>query len=191
MTEPVLEPTETGAAARRHRHPLAKAWRITVDSLAALATAFIALLMIVICADIVARNGLGSSLPLVSELGAMIVVLIVALQLPSAIGADRLARVELIIDAFGSTKPRIAAAIQAVFCLSGAALLALVAWASFGIFQSALASNDFIGTPGLGTLATWPFRALITLGMSVAALEYLFKALGHVHRAAIGQGGLS
>ena len=186
MSEPILDPT-TGAPPGGHRHPLQRGWAILVDGLSAVATAFIAILMLVICADIVARNGFGSSLPLVSELGAMIVVLIVALQLPSAISADRLARVELLLDAFGAFAPRIVSVLNSLFCLCGAAILALVAWASLGIFEDALASSDFIGIPGIATLPTWPFRAMITVGMTVAALEYLFKALGHLGRAATGE----
>jgi len=184
VTEPILDPTTPGGApSKEHRHPIQRAWALLVDGLSALATAFIAILMLVICADIVARNGFGSSLPLVSELGAMIVVLIVALQLPSAIGADRLARVELVLDAMGAFRPSIVSVLNALFCLCGAAILTLVAWASFGIFSSAIGSSDFIGIPGIATLPTWPFRALITIGMTVAALEYLFKAFGHLGHA--------
>jgi TRAP-type C4-dicarboxylate transport system permease small subunit len=192
VAEPILDPTTTdGAPMRGRRHPLQQGWAILVDGLSAIATAFIAILMLVICADIVARNGLGSSLPLVSELGAMIVVLIVALQLPSAISADRLARVDMVLDVFGEFAPRIASVLNALFCLVGAAILALVAWSSFGIFDDALGSNDFIGIPGIATLPTWPFRAMITIGMTVAALEYLFKALGHFGRAATGERAVS
>jgi TRAP-type C4-dicarboxylate transport system permease small subunit len=152
-----------------------------VDGLAALATAFIAVLMAVICADIVVRNGFGGSLPLVSELGAMMVVLIVALQLPSAIRAGRLAQVEMVIGALDASQPRLASLLNALFCLAGAVILGLIAWASFGILDGDWASGDFIGIPGLGTLPTWPFRGLITLGMSVAAAEFLFKALRYLH----------
>ena len=165
------------------RHPIHRAWAILVDGLSAIATLFIAVLMIVICADIVARNGLGSSLPLVSELGAMIVVLIVALQLPSAVGADRLARVELLLDILALKRPAVSACISAVFNLAGFAVLGMIAWSSFDIFQDSLSSRDFIGTPGIGTLPTWPFRALITIGMSVSALEFLFMAIAQFRLA--------
>jgi TRAP-type C4-dicarboxylate transport system permease small subunit len=63
-----------------------------VDGIAALGTLLIVGLMAIICADIVARNVLGGSLPLVSELGALLVVMIVALQLAATVRADRLAR---------------------------------------------------------------------------------------------------
>ena len=161
-------------------HPARRYWSLVTDSLAVIATVFIAVLMLIICADIVARNGMGSSLPLVSELGAMIVVLIVALQLPSAVAVNRLARVELVLDLLARKRPKLVSLVNAVFALVGMAALAAVAWSSFGIFQSNLKSHDFIGTPGLGTLSTWPFRALITIGFAVSALEFLFKAIGHI-----------
>ena len=169
-----------GAPSGGHHHPVYRIWTLVVDGLAALATAFIAVLMIVICADIVVRNGFGGSLPLVSELGAMMVVLIVALQLPSAIRAGRLAQVEMVIGALDATQPRLASLLNALFCLAGTVILGLIAWASFGILGGDWASGDFIGIPGLGTLPTWPFRSLITLGMSVAAAEFLFKALHYL-----------
>lgn len=173
MSDPNIE-----GAPREGRQPvLRRAWALLIDGLAVIATAFIAVLMIVICADIVARNGMGGSLPLVSELGAMTVVLIVALQLPSAVGAGRLAHVEMLMEALRIRRPRVYSLLNGVFSLIGFGLLGMVALASFGIFQDALDSRDFIGTPGMGTLPTWPFRALITLGMAVAALEFLFKAL--------------
>lgn len=156
-----------------------------MEGLAALATTFIAALMAIICADIVVRNGFGGSLPLVSEVGAMMVVLIVALQLPSAISAGRLAQVEIVIGALELYKPRLAALLNAGFCLVGSAILAVVAWASLGILQGDWSSRDFIGIPGMGTLPTWPFRALITLGMAVASAEFLFKALGHLGKIPI------
>jgi TRAP-type mannitol/chloroaromatic compound transport system permease small subunit len=175
----VHQTTATDAPGTGRLHPAQRYWTFVTDSLAVIATVFIAVLMTIICADIVFRNGLGSSLPLVSELGAMIVVLIVALQLPSAVAANRLARVELVMDLLATRSPKLVALVNAVFALIGAVTLAAVAWSSFGIFQSDLRSHDFIGTPGLGTLPTWPFRALITLGFAVSALEFLFRAIGH------------
>ncbi len=75
-------------------------WHVFVDGLAALGTALILVLMTIICADIVVRNGMGSSLPLISELGALLLVMIVALQLATTIRADRLARTEFFYSGF-------------------------------------------------------------------------------------------
>jgi len=171
----------------RRRNPLQRGWALVVDGLAALATFLIGILMFIICADIVFRNGFGSSLPLVSEIGGLLVVLIVALQLASAIRAGRLAQVEIVIGALSHRVPRVAEFMNALFALAGAAMVGMIAWASVGILGKDFASNEFIGTPGLGTLPTWPFRALIMVGMAVAAMEFLTVALAHFRNAFDGE----
>jgi TRAP-type C4-dicarboxylate transport system permease small subunit len=158
-----------------------------VDGLAALATFLIGVLMLIICSDIVFRNGFGSSLPLVSEIGGLLVVLIVALQLASAVRADRLARVEIIIRALALSAPRLAFVLKALFALAGAFMVGMIAWASVGILEKDLASNEFIGTRGLGTMPTWPFRTLIMIGMAVAAIEFVAVAFAHFKSALAGE----
>lgn len=160
-----------------------RAWSLVVDGLAALGTLLIGGLMLIICADIVARNILGSSLPLVSELGALLLVMIVALQLAATVRADRLARTEIFFFPFRNRRPRGAAILGAVFNLVGAAMVGGMAWSTIRILEKDWASNEFIGTPGLGTLPTWPFRVLILVGLTVAAIEFLVRML-HLLRPA-------
>lgn len=160
----------------RHTKPVATVWSFVVNGLAALGTTLICVLMVIICADIVARNLLGSSLPLVSESGALLVVLIVALQLSAAVQDNRLARTEFLLTLLETRKARVRTALEAVFCVTGAAIVGAIAWSSFDIFLDDYTSREFIGTPGLGTLPTWPFRLLIMIGMAAAAIEFLVRA---------------
>ena len=44
--------------------------------------------------------------------------------------------------------------------------------------------GEFIGTPGLGTLPTWPFRLFILVGLTVAALEFVSRAINSARAAA-------
>ncbi|WP_238367760.1 TRAP transporter small permease subunit [Mesobacterium pallidum] len=157
-------------------------WRVVVDGIAALGTLLIGILMLIICADIVARNVLGGSLPLVSELGAMMVVLIVALQLAATVRAERLARAMVFMGPLQARSPRAARMVDGLYGLIGAAVVGGMAWATVRVLEKDWEAGEFIGTPGLGTLPTWPFRALILLGLTVAALEFLRRAL----RAIIG-----
>ncbi len=152
-------------------------WHGVVESLAALGTALIVGLMLIICADIVARNLLGASLPLVSELGALLLVMIVALQLAAAVRADRLARTEIFFRPFTRKHPRAGGVLAALFNLAGAAMVGGMAWATVGTLVKDWGSDEFIGTPGLGTLPTWPFRALILLGLAVAAIEFVVRSV--------------
>ena len=142
---------------------LARIWAMVVEGLAALGTLLIGFLMLIICADIVARNLLGSSLPLVSELGALTLVMIVYLQLAATVRADRLARTEIFLGAFSKSRPRAGALLSAIFDLVGALLVGLIAWATVTILKKDLASSEFIGVSGIATMpsatappSVWP-----------------------------------
>lgn len=174
-----LEKDDDKASASRKPplHRSALIWSTFVDGLAVLGTALIGVLMVVICADIVARNTMGASLPLVSELGALLLVMIVCLQLPTTIRADRLARTEVFFVAFRENRPRAGATMSCLFGLVGATMLGMIAWASWSILQKDYASGEFIGITGIATLPTWPFRALIFVGVTVSAVQFLVSGL--------------
>jgi len=176
--------------ARHGGHPFAallRLWRWLVDGLAALGTILIGVLMLIICADIVARNLMGSSLPLISELGALTLVMIVYLQLAATVRADRLARTELFISSFRQNFPRAGNLLSAIFDLVGAWLIGLAAWSTVRILEKDYGSGEFIGVPGIATLQTWPFRVLILIGISVAAIEFVFRALSAMRTAVTGK----
>lgn len=137
----------------------------------------IGVLMVIICADIVARNTMGASLPLVSEGGALLLVVLVALQLGATVRAGRLARTEVFIAPFTQRFPRAGALLSGLFDLVGAVVIGLIAWSTIRIVEKDFAAAEFIGVPGIATLPTWPFRVLILLGFAVAAIEFAFRAL--------------
>lgn len=165
---------------------LQQIWSVLVDGLAALGTVLIGVLMLIICADVVARNIVGASLPLVSELGALTVVMIVYLQLATTIRHDRLSRTEFQRIALARW-PRVAALVEALFALVGGIALAYVAWATLGILQRDVGAGQFIGVTGVATLPTWPFRLLILVGMVVAALQFAIQVLAALAIAARGE----
>lgn len=175
----------TGAEpVRRRQGRAARAWSLGVDGMAALGTLMIVVLMAMIFADVLARNIVGGSLPLISELGALTVVMIVFLQLGTAIRNDRLARVDFFMDAVEARSPRTAAALGALWHLFGVAVCAGIAWSTWTILLKDLSARDFIGTPGVMTAPTWPFRVLILLGAIVATLQFVVQAIGALGRAA-------
>ena len=159
---------------------LGRAWERVVESLAVLGTVMIVVLMVIICADIVFRNLFGSSLPMVSELGALVLVMIVYLQLAATVRADRLARTEIFLPPLRRWFPRLGGWLAALFDLVGAAMLGLIAWSTVNILEKDLAAGEFIGVIGIATLQTWPFRVLILLGVTVAAIEFLVRALNNL-----------
>lgn len=154
----------------------ARLWTLGVDGLAALGTLMIVVLMTMICADVLARNLIGGSLPLISELGALTLVMIVFLQLGTAVRNDRLARTDFFMDFVAARSPRAAAALGGLWALFGLAVCAGIAWSTWGILGRDLDHRNFIGVPGVMTLPTWPFRALILLGITVATLQFVIQA---------------
>jgi TRAP-type mannitol/chloroaromatic compound transport system permease small subunit len=156
---------------------IAGAWGLLVDGLGALGTVLILGLMALICADVVARNLTGASLPMVAEAGALTVVLIVYLQLATTIRHDRLARTDLFYGGFRQRFPRAGALLAAVYDAVGAAALGMVAWSTVTIVERNFSRGEYIGVPGIATLPTWPFRALILLGMTVAAVQCAIQVL--------------
>ena len=158
-------------------------WHKVVEAFAAIGTLLIGVLMFIICADIVARNTMGASLPLVSEGGALLLVALVALQLGATVRAGRLARTEVFIVPFSVSFPRAGAFLSALFNLIGAVVVGLIAWSTVRIVEGDIAAREFIGVPGIATLPTWPFRVLILLGFAVAAIEFGVRTLSALKQA--------
>lgn len=178
------ERADAPSGVRRFPGRLARTWAYLVDGLAAMGTVMIGALMVIICADIVARNGLGASLPVVSELGALALVMIVYLQLATTIRHDRLVRADILMAGIGMRFPRVGLIMETLFDTVGAVVLAILAWSTLGILERDLRATEFIGVTGVLTLPTWPFRALILLGVAVAAVQFVLQAVERLSRFA-------
>lgn len=181
---PEPETPSDGASAPSPGVLLMRIWTHGVDGLAALGTLMIVVLMAMIFADVLARNLVGGSLPLISELGALTLVMIVFLQLGTTVRNDRLARTEFFLDAVEARRPRLAAFVAGVWHLFGVAVCAGITWSTWGILARDLSARNFIGIPGVATMPTWPFRSLILLGIAVATLQFVVQAAIAFARAA-------
>jgi TRAP-type C4-dicarboxylate transport system permease small subunit len=166
-------------------------WNRGVDGLAALGTVMIVILMAIIVADVLARNLVGASLPLIAELGALTVVLIVFLQLGAAVRNDRLARTEFVLDALGTGRPRAVEVLRAAWDLCGAAVCAGIAWASWDILRRDFTHGEFIGVTGVMTMPTSPFRLLILVGAVVASIQFVIVAVGRLRPPRAREGAAS
>jgi TRAP-type mannitol/chloroaromatic compound transport system permease small subunit len=179
----------TGAPEGAHRHrsgPILRAWNALVDGLGALGTILIGVLMLIICADVAVRNATGGSLPMVAEAGALLLVTIVYLQLATTIRHDRLARADLFFAGFRKRYPRGGAILAAVYDLTAAAALGVIAWSTVTTLERDFTRGEYIGVTGIATLPTWPFRAVILLGLTVATLQCLVMLAGRLRRLSGG-----
>ncbi|APH71074.1 TRAP transporter small permease subunit [Aquibium oceanicum] len=176
---------EGAATERRRTSAFMRMWSRAVDGLAALGTLMIVLLMTMIFCDVLARNLIGGSLPLVSELGALTLVMIVFLQLGTTVRNDRLARTDFFFAMLEGRSPRTSAFVAGVWDLFGIAVCAGIAWSTWGILWKDYEHAEYIGVTGVATVQTWPFRALILVGVTVAALQFVIQAARSFARAAV------
>ncbi|MEX0407967.1 TRAP transporter small permease [Aquibium sp. LZ166] len=177
---------EDGAATKRRQVSVPmRMWSRAVDGLAALGTLMIVVLMAMIFCDVLARNLIGGSLPLISELGALTLVMIVFLQLGTTVRNNRLARTDFFLALMEDRSPRAAAFVAGLWDLFGIAVCAGIAWSTWGILWKDYDHSEYIGVTGVATVQTWPFRALILVGVAVAALQFVIQAAQSFARAAV------
>lgn len=145
-------------------------------AMSAVGTAAIGALMLLIVADVVGRNFLDLPITGVSEIAARSVVAIVFLQVPAAILQMRLTRSDFLVRRIKRTSPRTVFLMEAVFCICGAIVFALILWASSPKLVDSWMSAEFFGVQGVWTIPTWPFRGITVLGAATACLAALYRA---------------
>ena len=178
-----------GAPGPRQPGPVMRGWARLGDGLGAVSTLLIALLMLLICTDAFARNVFGGSLPLVSELGASLLVVIVYLALATTIRHNRLARTDVFLGWLSRKSPRAAAVLSAVYDLVGAVVLALIGWAGMLTLARDFAGGKYIGIQGVLTFPLWPFGAAFVVGLAVASVQCLLQAQHALRGGAAQTGG--
>ena len=141
--------------------------------LAAVGTAWIFLLMLLIVADVIGRNLLDAPITGVAEFAARSVASIVFLQLAAAICTGRMTRSDFLLRMIGRRSPGALRAIEVFNVVVGASLFVALAVISWPEFTDALQAGEFFGVQGVYTVPTWPFRLLIVMGSVFAALAYL------------------
>lgn len=147
--------------------------RLVLDALAAIGTIWTFGLMLLICADVIGRSFLNAPITGVSEIAAHSVVGIVFLQIGATIYQRRMTRADFLIDRIARAAPMLGRAMEALFLLVGALVMAFVAQAAWPGMWNSLALGEFFGVQGLFTVPTWPFRALIVLGGTAGAVAHL------------------
>lgn len=145
-------------------------------AMSAVGTAAIGALMLLIVADVIGRNFLDVPITGVSEIAARAVVAIVFLQVPAAILQRRLTRADFLARRIARVSTTTVALMEAVFCIAGAIVFALILWASWPELPESWASAEFFGVQGVWTIPTWPFRAITVAGAALAILAALYRA---------------
>ncbi|MBL0423005.1 TRAP transporter small permease subunit [Ramlibacter sp. AW1] len=174
MTEPLTPPAAATPGRRRWHAPV---FGRLLDALSGLGSLLIAAMMLLVCADVAARNLLSRPITGVTELVALGVVAVVFLQLPAALRHGRLSRAEIFIDGLRRRRPRAAALLQALLHACGFFFCAIVFAATLSPFAKSWTSGDFIGVEGVFTAPTWPVVGIVLVGSACTALQFALLAL--------------
>jgi TRAP-type mannitol/chloroaromatic compound transport system permease small subunit len=107
--------------------------------------------------------------------------------LPPRSGTTGWARADLFFAGFRRRFPRGGAVLAAVYDLTAAGALGIIAWSTITILERDITRGEYIGVTGIATLPTWPFRAAILLGLAVATIQCLVMLASRFRDAGRGE----
>jgi TRAP-type mannitol/chloroaromatic compound transport system permease small subunit len=142
----------------------------------AIGTVWIIVLMLLLNTDVIGRDVFNAPVRGVTEIVSMSIVGIVFLQLADTLHAGKFTRAEVLLGVLQRRHRRLARALQGFYHLVGAALLAVICWASWGPLVEALRIGEYVGAVGDFVAPMWPVRLIIVFGSACAALTFLFLA---------------
>lgn len=166
-----------------YNQPLPWGLHHLTQGLNALGTLIIIGLMLLINIDIVGRTGFDAPVRGVTELVSLSIVGIVFLQLADTLRSGRFTRADMLLDRLKRTRPALAAALQAVYHLLGAALMLIILWAAWPSLVDSIRIREYVGALGDFTAPVWPVRLTMLVGLSVTALTFMLLAAMDVKRA--------
>lgn len=135
----------------------------------------ILMLTALIGADVLSRNLLDSPISGVPELVTLSIVAIVFLQVPQALKSGRMTRADAAIDYLQVRLPGFAKALNTLFDLLGALVVMIILYATYPIMIKSWVRSDFIGAVGDFTAPTWPVKAMILVGGTLLACQFLAR----------------
>jgi TRAP-type C4-dicarboxylate transport system permease small subunit len=133
--------------------------------------------MVLVCADVGARDFFNAPIPGVIELLKMSIVGIVFLQLPHCVLSGRMIRSDVFLDFLHQRAPAKAQALNTFHMVCGALFLAGVVWGVWPQLMDALRYNYFVGVPAGFNAPVWPVRTIIILGGALGLIAYVLNAV--------------
>lgn len=152
-------------------------------ALSALASSAIMATMLLVTADVAARNLFSVPINATSDYVAYAVVAAVFCQLGSTIRGGRLIAAEFLMAGWARRRPALAEGAGALFHAVAAALLAVaLSWLADDA-RTAWTTGEFTGAVGAYQIALWPFKLAVAVGCAVALIETVRKAVLHAAAA--------
>jgi TRAP-type mannitol/chloroaromatic compound transport system permease small subunit len=143
---------------------------------------WILLLILLITADALGRSFFAAPIVGTVELTQISIVGIVFMQLADTVRTERLTRSDTFLGALMAGWPRAGAALEGLFCLLGAAYMAIGLWGSVPLLAEAIRRNSWIGNEGVFTAPVWPVKSVIVAGLAVCLIQFLRLAAAALRR---------
>jgi TRAP-type mannitol/chloroaromatic compound transport system permease small subunit len=134
-------------------------------------------LILLVTADALGRSFFAAPIVGTVELVQISIVGIVFMQLGDTVRTGRLTRSETFLEALRHVRPRAAAAFEGVFCVLGAAYMAIGLAGSVPLLAEAIRRNSWIGNEGVFTAPVWPVKTVIVAGLAVCLVQFLRLAV--------------
>jgi TRAP-type mannitol/chloroaromatic compound transport system permease small subunit len=148
----------------------------------ALGSFWVLLLVLLITSDALGRTFLNYPIAGTHEMVQISVVGIVFLQLADAIRTGRLTRSDSFLAVAYSRWPRLAAALDGLFCALGAIFMGIGLWGSIPLLKEAIERRSYLGNEGIFTAPVWPVKTIIVVGLGVCLLQFLRLAVAAFRR---------
>lgn len=140
-------------------------------------TLFVLGLVLVVNYDIAARGLFNKPFHGAVELVQFAMVLIVFLQLPDVIRANRLTRSDGFLGFLSVRAPRAALWLQRLIDAASGVLMVLIAIAIFPVFVQMWDTQDYFGIPGVFTAPWWPIKLTIFVSAVLCAAIFGLRSL--------------
>ncbi|MDN2567613.1 TRAP transporter small permease [Aquibium sp. A9E412] len=170
------DPDGPGARRRRASWPGRLLGRAAA-LLNAIGSVGIFLLMCLICLDVAGRYFFAAPIMGVTEIAEISIVAIVFFQLADTLARDRVARADIVVNVLRDRRPRLAGLVDAFAALCGVALMLLIDYGTIPNMINDYRNGYYVGTVGLFTFPSWPIKAAIALGATLAAVQLLAMAV--------------
>ena len=146
-------------------------------------TLLILAMAIAVNADVLGRNVFHRPIPGVLEFIGWSIVAIVFLQMANTLREGRHVSNDILMSRVIVTRPRLAAAVFALFDLTGALLMAIIIRYMWPIVVENYVAGYYAGTANVVEIPIWPFMAAILVGAFATFLQFLIQAWRGVQNA--------
>ncbi len=163
-------------ASDSYKQPLPAGFQRLTQALNALGTLWIVALMVLINTDVIGRDFFNAPVRGATELVSLSIVGIVFLQLADTLVTGRMTRADVLLDRLKRTRPWLSDALQALYHVVGAVLMAVILWAAWEPLVESIRIQEYVGAMGDFTAPMWPVRLIMLIGMGTTLVAFLLLA---------------